>query len=215
MDLTYKIKDFLNYLLIDKKYSNNTIESYKKDLETFLEFFKKNNKEFTDINNKDIENYINFLKDKKLSEKSIARHISCLRGFYKYLILEKEIKHNPMDFVEMPKIRKSLPKVLSKEEVELLLNIELKENYDYRNKAMLELMYATGLRVSELINLKVHDIDLKMALLKTFGKGSKERIIPIGDYALAAIYEYLTYYRDSFLKEYNDYLFLNNHGKND
>ena len=87
----------------------------------------------------------------------------------------------------MPKIRKSLPKVLSKEEVELLLNIELKENYDYRNKAMLELMYATGLRVSELINLKVHDIDLKMALLKTFGKGSKERIIPIGDYALAAI----------------------------
>ena len=214
MDLTYKIKDFLNYLLIDKKYSNNTIESYKKDLDTFLEFFKKNNKEFTDINNKDIENYINFLKDKKLSEKSIARHISCLRGFYKYLILEKEIKHNPMDFVEMPKIRKSLPKVLSKEEVELLLNIELKENYDYRNKAMLELMYATGLRVSELINLKVHDIDLKMALLKTFGKGSKERIIPIGDYALAAIYEYLTYYRDSFLKkEYNDYLFLNNHGK--
>lgn len=214
MELDYKIKDYINYLLIDRKYSNNTIESYKKDLDTFIDFFKKENISISKINNKDIENYINCLKKKNLSEKSVARHISCLRGFYKYLMLEKEITYNPMEFIESPKIRKSLPKVLSKEEVELLLNIELNENYDYRNKAMLELMYATGLRVSELVNLKVHDIDLDMALLKTFGKGSKERIIPIGDYALMATREYLNYYRDSLLKkDYNDYLFLNNHGK--
>ena len=109
---------------------------------------------------------------------------------------------------------KKLPNTLDEEDIDKLLKIKLNDAFSYRNKAMLELMYATGLRVSELVNLKIHDIDLDMALVQTMGKGNKERIIPIGDYALYYIKEYLINYRDSMLKkEYNDYLFLNNHGK--
>ena len=208
-----KINDYLNYLLIDRKYSNNTIESYKRDLNDFYNFFLKRQVNIDNITKIDIETYLVNLRKQGLNEKTTSRHISCLRGFYKFLIIEKDIKDNPMEFIETPKIRKSLPKVLSKEEVELLLDIGLINNYSYRNKAMLELMYATGLRVSELVNLKIHDVDLDMDIVRTIGKGNKERIIPLGDYALIALKEYLSYHRDSMLKKaYNDYLFLNNHG---
>lgn len=208
-----KINEYLNYLLIDKKYSNNTIESYKHDLEHFYAFFSTGHKKIDDIKKEDIQDYLKRRKDGNLNDKSISRHISCLRSFYKYLLIEKDIKHNPMEFIEMPKVRKSLPKVLSKEEIELLLDINLQNNFSFRNKAMLEIMYAAGLRVSELVNLKIHDLDLTMALVRTMGKGNKERIIPLGDYALLALSEYLNHHRDELLKkDYNDYLFLNNHG---
>jgi integrase/recombinase XerD len=209
-----KINEFLNYLLIDKKYSSNTIESYEKDLDRFYFFCSNKNITINAIRKETIDDYLKSLRTEKLNDKSVSRHISCLRSFYKYMIMEKDITYNPMEFIEMPKIRKSLPKILSKEEIESLLDINLKDNFSFRNKAMLELMYASGLRVTELINLKVQDIDIKMALVRTMGKGNKERIIPIGDYALSALSEYLTYYRESLLKkEYNDYIFLNNHGK--
>ena len=118
-----------------------------------------------------------------------------------------------MDFISSPKREKHLPRVLSENEIDKLLNIPLTDHYSYRNKAILELMYATGLRVSELINLKVNDIDLNMAILKTIGKGSKERIIPLGDYALNYLKIYINEYRSLLIKkDLNDYLFLNNHG---
>lgn len=118
-----------------------------------------------------------------------------------------------MDFISSPKREKHLPKVLSEEEIDKLLNIPLTDAFSYRNKAILEIMYATGLRVSELINLKVNDIDLNMALLKTLGKGSKERIIPLGDYALNYLKLYINEYRNQLIKRnLTDYLFLNNHG---
>lgn len=120
-----------------------------------------------------------------------------------------------MEYIEAPKMKKALPKILSYEEVYILLNIDLKTNYDYRNKAMLELMYATGLRVSELVNLKVNDIDLESDIVRTIGKGNKERIIPIGEYAAIFLKEYIIYHRDALLKNNaTDYLFINNHGKN-
>ena len=119
-----------------------------------------------------------------------------------------------MEYIEAPKMHKYLPKVLSYDEVKKLLDVDLVDKYSYRNKAMLELMYATGLRVSELVNLKVNDIDFDSCLLKTMGKGSKERIVPIGDYALAYVIKYVKEYRHELLKKSNtEYLFLNNLGK--
>ena len=206
-----EIELFTNYLLIDKKYSKNTIESYKRDLTQFNNFIDK---KVTDIEDSDIKKYLKELNILKESNKTVARFISSLRTFYKFLIIEKIVTKNPLENIELPKLNKSLPKTLDQEDIDKLLNITLTDNYSFRNKAMIELMYATGLRVTELINLKIQDIDINMALLRTMGKGSKERIIPIGDYALHYLELYILNYRDSMLKkEYNDYLFLNNHGK--
>lgn len=205
------IEQFLRYLLIDKGYSNNTIESYKRDLLKFLEYNK--NKDIKEISNKQLKEYIKYLNENELNEKSISRNISCLKSFYKFLIIEKIINNNPTEALFMPKIKKGLPKILTEQEVMELLDIELIDNYSYRNKAMLELMYGTGFRVSELVNLKLQDIDLSQDIVRTFGKGSKERVVPIGEYASDALKEYIYKYRNTMLKKYNnDYLFLNNHG---
>lgn len=205
------ILNFCNYLLIEKKYSSNTIESYQRDL---VKFFKFVNKSPRDIKLNDIHQFLKYISEEKLSEKSIARNISCLKSFYKFLLIEKEIKNNPMDEIDVPKVRKSLPKSLTEEEIIALLEIPLVDDFSYRNKAMLELLYATGMRVSELINLTLLDIDLDSATVRTIGKGSKERIIPIGDYALKYLYIYIHEYRNKLIKrEINNYLFLNNHGK--
>ena len=206
------IEEFLRYLLIDKGYSNNTIESYKRDLDKFLEFNK--NIDINNINNENLKKYIKYLNNENLNEKSIARNISSLKSFYKFLSIEKYINNNPSDALYLPKIKKSLPNTLTEEEVIKLLDIKLTDNFSYRNKAMLELMYATGLRVSELINLKLQDIDLNQDVIRTFGKGSKERVIPIGDYSKEYLEKYILEYRGSMLKkESSEYLFLNNHGK--
>lgn len=206
------IEDFLRYLLIDKNYSNNTIESYKNDLRLFLEF--NNNTNIKNIDIKKVKDYIVYLNDKNLNEKSISRNISCLKSFYKFLLIEKKVDTNPIDSLYMPKISKKLPNTLDEEEILKLLNFPLTDSFSYRNKAMIELMYATGLRVSEVVNLKLYDIDLNNATIRTMGKGSKERIIPMGDYALNYLSIYLNEYRNSMLKGYScDYVFVNNHGK--
>lgn len=205
------IDEFLRYLLIDKGYSNNTIESYRRDLLKFLEFNR--DKKMESITNDDLKEYLKALKLEGLNEKSISRNISCLKSFYKFLVIEKYTKNNPSEFLFIPKIKKSLPNILTEEEVLKLLDIELTDNFSYRNKAMLELMYATGLRVSELVNLKLQDVDLSQDIVRTFGKGNKERIIPIGDYAKEYLEKYIYKYRGTMLKKNNcEYLFLNNHG---
>ena len=211
-DLNDLFDKFLTYLRIDKGYSENTISSYKNDLEKFLQFNK--DKSINNISNDDLKNYVKSLKQEKLNEKSISRNISCLKSFYKFLVIEKYVTNNPSDAVFIPKIKKSLPKILTEEEVLKLLDIKLNDSFDYRNKAMLELMYATGLRVSELVNLKLQDLDLNQDIVRTMGKGSKERIIPIGDYAKEYLEIYIYNYRGTMLKKnINEYLFLNNHGK--
>lgn len=214
MQFEQKIRDFQNYLLIDKKYSNATIESYTYCLNKYCTFMEKNNLNLKTIKKNDIKDYLKYLKDNKMSPKTINQNMSCLRSFYKFLIIEKYLTADPLEYVEAPKFRKSLPKVLSKEEVDKLLDIDLINKYSYRNKAMLELMYATGVRVSELVNLKIHDIDYDMELLRTMGKGNKERIIPIGEYAMYYLKLYVNNFREELIKKnYTDYLFLNNHGK--
>ena len=208
-----KALEFKTYLLIDKKYSNETIDSYMNDLYKYYEYIKQKNLKIDNIKRKDIMEYTKYLRQKQLSTNSINHNISVLRTFYKFLVVSNRFVTDPIDYLEVPKLRKSLPKVLSYEEVQSLLDIDLTNKYSYRNKAMLELMYATGLRVSELVNLKVNDIDLEMDLIRTIGKGSKERIIPIGDYAVYFVKLYINEYRKQLLKENTDYVFLNNHGK--
>ena len=204
------IDEFESYLMFEKKYSKNTILSYKEDL-TKLD--KATKKDFTKLEKKDIQKYIqNNLKDSNPS--SISRTISTLKSFYKYLKINNQIKINPMQAISSPKKAQKLPKVLSEDEIENLLDINLKTDYDFRNKAMLELMYSSGLRVSELINLTLNDVDTKSALVKIFGKGSKERIIPLTEYACEALDNYILYHRTNLFKHSeNNYLFLNNHGE--
>lgn len=213
-DITKKIDEFCKYLLIDKKYSNETIASYHNDLNKYYKYIVKNNLNLDEIKRKDIMEYAKFLKQEHLAISTINHNISSLRSFYKFLVIGDKLLINPMEYMETPKLKKTLPKVLSYEEVEKLLDINLKDKFDYRNKAMIELMYATGLRVSELVNLKINDIDFKSDSVRTMGKGSKERIIPIGDYSIIYVEEYINYYRNSLLKDYDtNFIFLNNHGK--
>jgi integrase/recombinase XerD len=205
------VEDFLSYLLIDKKYSNNTIISYKKDLNQYLEFI--NNKKITNVDELDALEYIKRITKSGLNARSLSRNISTLRSFYKYLMIEKVIDKSPFELIELPKIGKKLPKVLSSKDIDLLLAIEIKDHYSARNKAILEVMYATGVRVTELVNLKVSDLDMSNAVIRTLGKGSKERLIPLGDYAIGALNTYLNSYRNSFIKNsYSEYLFLNSRG---
>lgn len=204
------IKEYLDYILVEKKLSSNTISSYKVDLDYYMDFFAGSG--LSDITRKDISKFIEYLKDKNLSEKTINHVIGTVKNFYNYFSLHYNVP-NVTENVERLKMPKTLPRVLSIEEVELLLDIDLKTSYDYRNKAMLELMYSSGLRLSELLNLTLTDIDFENNLVKVFGKGSKERIIPIGDYATHALFKYVNEYRNSLLKFPTDILFLNNHGR--
>lgn len=204
-----QIEEFLNYLSFEKKYSENTVESYKRDLNDFDNYFKK---EIKKINHEDIKKYIQNL-GKNLEAKTISRHISSLKSFYKYLKLTNQIKTSPLANINNPKTQRKLPNILTEDEVNDLLDIILKTDFDFRNKAMLELMYSSGLRVSELINLKVNDIDIQNEVVRIFGKGSKERIIPLDEYATEALNNYINDHRFNLFKHgENNYLFLNNHG---
>ncbi len=207
------LNDFCDYLKIDKRYSDLTVESYRTEIKEYLDFFKEKNIKVKDIKNSDIKDYLAYIKKGETSERTLAHNVSVIRTFYKFLLTLKIIERNPTEFLELPKLRKKLPTVLSKEEVEKLLDIDLTDCYSYRNKAMLELLYSTGLRVSELVNLELSNIDLENCTLKTIGKGNKERIIPISDYALYYVEKYINKYRGSMLKKgVNNYVFINNHG---
>lgn len=203
------IEEFIDYLRFEKKYSENTISSYKRDLNKTNTYIKK---DFAKLNKKDIQNYIQKIS-KSENASSVSRCISTLKSFYKFLELNKYTNKTPLTTITNPKTVKKLPKILSEEEIEKLLDINLKTDFDYRNKAMLELMYSSGLRVSEIINLNVNDIDLSNASVRIFGKGSKERIIPLNDYAIDALNNYILNHRRSLFKHgESNYLFLNNHG---
>lgn len=203
------INKFTDYLRFEKKYSENTISSYKRDLSKVDKYIKK---DFKTLSKNDIQAYIQYIS-KEENSSSVSRNISTLKSFYKFLEINKYCKNNPIFTITNPKKRQKLPKVLSEEEVNKLLDINLNTDYDYRNKAMLELMYSSGLRVSELINLNVNDIDLMNSTVRIFGKGSKERIVPLNDYASEALKNYILYHRATLFKHgENNYLFLNNHG---
>ena len=205
------IKDYINHILIEKKLSNNTKDAYYNDLEKFYNYI---NKDIYDITSNDIRKYINHLSDEKISSKSISRKIVSIRTFYDYLVKNKKINANPCEKIESPKLQKALPKTLNEDEINKLLDFKAENALEYRNKAMLELMYASGLRVSELVNLNVLDINLTDSYVKVFGKGKKERIVPFGDITTKVLDEYINIYRNSLLKGYlTDKLFISSYGK--
>lgn len=206
------IEEFLSYLRIDKKYSENTIMSYQNALKKYADFMIARDLEIDAVTRKDIELYLDDLKNHHISVKSISHSISTIRSFYKFLALHQKQLKNPIELIELPKLGKQIPKVLSENDINILLSINPVSNFDYRNRAMLELMYACGLRVSELVGLTIYDIDLEEDTVRTSGKGNKERIIPIGDMAISSLQDYLKIRNSMFKNERSDYLFLNNHG---
>lgn len=203
------VEDYLLFLKTEKKLGDNTINSYILDLE---DFFKTFNGSIESCTKKDILAYISSINGLEVS--TVNRHISSLKSFFNYLVDESIIKVSPMEEVSSLKKTKKLPKYLSISEVNKLLNIPLNSEFDYRNKAMLELMYATGLRVSELVSIEYSNIDFENSIIRINGKGKKERIIPLGEVASYYLKFYLSDYRSKLLKRntYNQ-VFLNNHGK--
>ncbi len=206
------INEYITYITLTKKLSDNTIESYTNSLNLFKRFI---NKDLSKITDKDIEKHLSHLNNTH-SNSSINHEITVLNEFYKFLFRKNYIDKNPMEYFSSRKSSKRLPKYLTVEEVDKLLNINLSDKFDYRNKAMFELMYATGTRVSEILSLEVGYIDFYNCKVLIKGKGAKERILPISDIALKYLKIYIEEYRNSFFpknKKINNYLFLNNHGE--
>ena len=209
------ILGFLEEIEYEKKYSQLTVNGYSKDLDLFLEYLNENDiKKYSEIEYSNIRLYINYLYDLKYNNKTISRHISCLRSFFKYLKSKNIIKENPMILISNPKLDKKLPKYLNYSEVEKVLNAFPKNNYiGIRNSLILELLYSSGIRVSELINIKISNISLTEKSIKITGKGKKERIVYFGSICLELLKLYL---KDSYPKlNINDleYLFLSKTGK--
>ena len=210
------INDFLDYLVVEKGLSNNTQDSYRFDLLDFSKYLEENKiNDLKNLDEKDIINYLTYLKDdKKLKARSIERHITTLRMLYKYLIKNEILTNDITANIDNLKLGRHLPDVLTVDEVNDLLDIKINTVFDIRTKAMLEIMYSSGLRVSELVNLELSDIDTYNDTILINGKGSKERIVPIGEYSKKYLNDYLQV-RNELIKRKNgnpDKLFLNNHG---
>lgn len=202
------INDFLLYLEMDLNYSKNTINTYSNALNHLDNNIKK---DILKLRSTDIENFISKLN---LESSSISNYLSAYKTFYNYYIKIGKININPIDKVDSPKLSKHLPTYLTVEEVDKLLDIDIKDAFSARNKSLLELLYATGLRISELINLEFKNIDLNECIVRIMGKGSKERIVPINDLAIKYLKIYVKDYRYKLVKkEQNNFVYLNNHGK--
>jgi integrase/recombinase XerD len=193
LDCNNILKDFISYIIVEKGLAKNTALAYKADILKFVNFVQKNNLLVENLQHHDITNFLWESKSKGLKPKSVYRLIESLRQFYKFLTLEELSKNNPTIYLTVPKIPQNLPQMLTFDEVINLLNsIGCENEMNIRNKAMLELLYATGLRVSELINLRFCDINLQDCFIRVLGKGSKERIVPFGQKAKNFIDIYLT-----------------------
>ncbi len=208
MELDINIEKYLDYLKYEKKLSNNTYESYKDNLKMFQNFFDKKN--ILQLGKEDLKYYLYSLE---LSSKTKAHYLTVINSLYLFLIGEGITKDNPCEGIKMPKLEKKLPNYLSVDEIDKLLNIKLEKNTDYRNKAMLEVLYGTGMRISELCNLKLSQIDFNECIVRIMGKGKKERITPLNSIAIKHLKEYIDYYRNSLLKRKNsEYVFISHIG---
>lgn len=212
-DILEKYQIYL--LTVKQKEEKTTVSSYIEDIYKYLEYIENNKiKTALDIEYQNITNYLKYLDNNNYETSSIIRKIVSIKLFHKYLSEEYKIKDVSSKIIN-PKLRRKLPNILTIEEVDNLLDIKLNTPFDYRNKAMLELMYSSGLRVSELVDLKLNNIDLDNGYVRCLGKGKKERIIPIGEIAIEYLKKYINEYRNSMKKGYyTENVFLNNHGKN-
>ncbi len=215
-EFDFLILDYLMYIKTEKKLSNNTILNYEKDLQSYSNYLKKKKiTDFNDVTLKIVNDYLKELGKTGLKSRTIARHTTSIRELHKYLFKIHKVKNNIMENFTSIKLGKYLPTVLQEDEMVKILDVELDNAFKYRDKAMLELMYGDGLRVSELVNLSIYSVDFDNDIILIEGKGSKERIVPLNPYAKDALNNYLDV-RNSLLKRKNgdtDKLFLNNHGK--
>ncbi len=193
------LSEYLEYLEVEKGLSINTIEAYRRDLGDFLCFCEsKGIENFNDVRRSEINNYVLKLHDEKMTTTTVVRKIASLRGFFKWLCANDFCKSDPTLTLEQPKLPKRLPKVMSVQEIEEILN----QNLDEIHSVIIELLYGCGLRVSELVNINLNDIDIKSKYLQCLGKGSKERIVPLGKKAIYALNKYLPI-RDFNLRKNN------------
>jgi integrase/recombinase XerD len=207
---------YLNYLLIEKGLSEKTLESYGSDMAMYLSFLENNGiKDIADTDTTVILKHLISMRNAGLGARSRARHLVTIRGFYRFMVQEKILKHDPTRLIDLPKSGLKLPDVLSVEDVKLLLSIpDTNTPTGSRDAAMIELLYAAGLRVSELINLKLQDVNMEAGFVRVFGKGSKERVVPIGLFAKEKIDAYLKTSRPLILKNIaSRYLFVARAGK--
>ena len=201
------VLSFLEYLKYERRLSVNTIDSYGENL---LLVSKYLNKDLINATRDDIKNFFDKFDG---DVKTKAHYLTVLNSFYKYLLFMEKCSINPCDGIKHPKLSKKLPEYLTSEEINKLIDIRLTKPIDYRNKAMLEVLYATGTRISELINLELNQIDFDECIIRVTGKGKKDRIIPIGDTAMDALKNYILNYRIFLVKTNdNNYVFLNKNG---
>ena len=198
---------FLEYLKYERRLSDNTIDSYGENLLKLLNYV---NKDILILNSDDIRNY---LLNSDATAKTKAHYLSVFNSFYKYMVFNKKINNNPCEGIKTPKLEKRLPKYLTDDEINKLLDIRLIKPIDYRNKAMLEVLYATGIRISELTNLEFNQIDLNDCTIRVLGKGKKDRIVPLGNIAIHYLTLYIEEYRKFLLKtKTSNYVFINKDG---
>lgn len=215
-----KVEDFVNYLTYEKRYSPHTVKSYERDLCHFIQSLKENFPavcSWSDVGERHLRQVIRVIScldpDKKdLSNRSRARLVSSLKSFYKYLVLNGQVSVNLMSDIKTPKFSTSLPTYLTYEQFEKLVSLPLDETpQSYRDRAIVELIFASGVRVSELVGIRMSDIDFEKMEIRIIGKGNKERIVPFGSYSLQAILEWLAV-RDVLVADDCDYLFVNRFG---
>ncbi|RIW33577.1 site-specific tyrosine recombinase XerD [Bacillus salacetis] len=213
-----RLQDFIHFLIVEKGLAKNSVDSYQRDLKNYMKFLQNVDSAnvWNEVQRVNITGFLSHLKSEGKSAKTIARHVASIRSFHQFLLREKVTEQDPSIHIESPKMERSLPKVLSIDEVEALLEAPQESTpLGIRDKAMLEVLYATGIRVSELIRLQMDDVHLKMGFVRCIGKGNKERIIPIGKTAIEVLEKYLTDGRPKLVrkKHKDDSLFLNHHGK--
>ncbi len=209
------IDTFLSYLSVERGLSNNTISSYRDDLNFYIDFLSAQHVDvLSKITKNDITNFMLNQKDKGISANSIARRLAAIRMFHRFLTRERILKTDPTSLIDSPKLWKKIPETLSLNEVDALLGQpNIREKQGIRDRAILETLYATGMRVSEAVNLKVSGVNLEIGFLRCIGKGNKERVIPLGKKAVASIRRYNQASRNSFLKKKeSEFLFLNRSG---
>lgn len=209
------IHEFINYLSVERGLAVNTLESYGRDLRQYSQYLQRDDDSDLDsVSRGTILNYLLHLQTQGKATATIARRLAALKAFYQFLVREKMIKNDPTANLESPKLEKRLPKVLTVAEVErLLAQPSGSEPSGIRDRAMLELLYATGLRVSELVSLDLADVNLETGYIKCSGKGSKERIVPLGSLAIISCREFLSHARGRLVKEQSEKaLFVNHHG---
>lgn len=211
-----QVMDYLHYLLIERGLSSNTRKSYQRDLEQYLFFLhKKYITSWQNIDRFTIVAFLQYLQEEGKSSATITRMVTSLRRFHQFLRQERYTDHDPMQHIDSPKTSQKLPDTLNINEVERLIEApDTKKPLGMRDRAILEVMYATGLRVSELVGLKLNDLHLSMGLLQTTGKGDKERIVPLGDMAISWIEAYLEEARPLLCQKHaeEEHLFVNGHG---